>query len=115
MNIIVRKSEFREDDSEHLRNTDTYLQSLVQRIRKENDPSLAAHRTFIFEFACRSNFLVDKLVLNEHTHIVLFLQAILDKIENKLCKKCKIYIDDTSPTAHVWSELKKEALNICTK
>jgi len=45
----------------------------------------------------------------------LFLQAISDKIGDKLCKRCKIDIDDTSSTGHVWSELKKEALNICTK
>jgi len=43
------------------------------------------------------------------------LQACSDKIGDKLCKRCKIDIDDTSSTAHVWSELKKEGLNICTK
>jgi len=43
------------------------------------------------------------------------LQAFSDKIGDKLCKRFKIDIDDTSSTAHVWSELKKEALNICTK
>jgi len=98
-----------------MRNTETYLQSLVQKMRKENDPSIAAYRTFIFEFARRSNFLVIKLVINEHTCIVLFLQAFLDKIGDKLCKRCKIDIDDTSSIAHMWSELKKEALNICIK
>jgi len=84
-------------------------------MRKENDPSIAAYRTFIFEFVRRSNFLVARLVINEHTCIVLFLQAFSDKIGEKLCKKCKIDIDDTSSTAYVWSELKKETLNICTK
>jgi len=112
---IVLKLEFREDDSEQMRNTETYLQSLVQKMRKENDPSIAVYRTFIFEFARRSNFLVAKLVINEHTRIVLFLQAFPDKIGDKLCNRCKIDIDDTSSTAHVWSELKKETLNICTK
>jgi len=111
----VLKSEFREDDSEEMRNTETYLRGLVQKMRKENDPSIAAYRNFIFEFVRRSNFLVAKLVINEHTRIVLFLQAFSDKIGDKLCKRCKIDIDDTSSTAHVWSELKKEALNICTK
>jgi len=112
---IVLKSEFREDDSEQKRNTETYLQRLVQKMRKENDPSIAANRIFIFEFERRSNFLVAKLVINEHTRIVLFLQAFSDKIGDKLCKRCKIDIDDTSSTAHVWLKLKKEALNICTK
>jgi len=112
---IVLKSEFREDDSEQMRNTEIYLQSLVQKMRKENDPSIAAYRTFIFEFACRSNFLVAKLVINEHTRIVLLLEDFSYKIGHKLCKRCKIHIDNTSSTAHVWSTLKKEALNICTK
>jgi len=98
-----------------MRNNETYLQSLVQKMRKENDPSIAAYRTFIFELARRSNFLVAKLVINVHTRIVLLLQAFSDKIGDKLCERCKIDIDDTSSTAHVWSELKKEALNMCTK
>jgi len=109
---ILLKSEFREDDSGQMRNTETYLQSIVQKMKKENDPSIAAYRTFILEFVRRSNFLVAKLVINEHSCIVLFLQAISDKIGDKLFKRCKIDIDDTSSTAHVWSELKKEALNI---
>jgi len=69
----VLKSEFREDDSEQMCKTETYLQSLVQKMRKENDPSIAAYRTFIFEFIRRSNFLVAKLVINEYTRVVLFL------------------------------------------
>jgi len=54
-------------------------------------------------------------VINEHTHIVLFLQAISDKIGDKLCKRCRIDIDNTSSTAHIWAQLKKEALNNYTK
>jgi len=112
---IVLQSEFREDDWEPIQNTETYLKSLVQKMKKENDPSITAHRTFIFEFARRYNFLVAKLVINKHRRIVLFLQAFSDKIGDKLCKRCKIDIDDTSSTTHVLSELKKEAVKICTK
>jgi len=98
-----------------MHNTETYLQNLIQKMRKEKDPSIAAYRTFIFEFVPRSNFLVTKLVINIHTCIVLFLQAFSDKIVDKLYKRCKIDIDDTSFTAYVWLELKKEAINIYTK
>jgi len=98
---IVLKSEFREDNLKQMRNTETYLQSLVQQMRKKNDPSTAAYRTFNFEFAHRSNFFVVKLGINERTRIVLFLQAFSDKIGNKLCKTCKIDIGDTSSTAHM--------------
>jgi len=37
---IVLNSEFKYN-SEQIHNTETYLQSLVQKMRKENDPSIA--------------------------------------------------------------------------
>jgi len=106
---------FKEDDMEQKKNTETYLQSLVQGMQKTKDPSVARYRAFIFEFAERSTLLVSKLIINEHTRVFMFLQAFSDKIGDKLCKRCSIDIDDTASTAKVWNELRKEALSVCTK
>jgi len=78
-----------------MHNTNTYLSSLVQKIGKEYNPSIITYKTLISEFAHRSNFLIAnlKLVIKEHTCIVLFLQDFLDKIGDKLCKRYKIDID----------------------
>lgn len=59
--------EFKEDDSEQTRNTENYLQNMVHNMRNEEDPSPARYRAFIFDFAERSNLLVSKSVIIEHT------------------------------------------------
>jgi len=50
-----------------------------------------------------------------YPRVFMFLQAFSDKIGAKLCKRCRIDIDDTGSTAKVWNELRKEALSVCTK
>jgi len=50
----------RMDDMEQKKNTETYLQTLVQGMRKSKDPSVARYRAFIFESAERSTLLVSK-------------------------------------------------------
>jgi len=108
-------TEFKEDDIEQKKNTEMYLQSLVQSMRMTKDPSVARYRAFIFEFAERLTLLVSKLILNEHTRVFMFLQALSDKIGDKLCKQCNIDIDDTASTANVWTNLRQESLSICIK
>jgi len=108
-------TKFKEDDMEQKKNTETYLQSLVQSMRMTKDPSVARYRAFIFEFAERSTLLVSKLIINEHTRVFMFLQAFSDKIGGKLCKRCNIDIDDTASMANIWTNLHKESLSICMK
>jgi len=55
---IMVKLEIREDDLEQLHNSESYFQSLVQKMRKENDPSITVYRSYIFELARRFNFFV---------------------------------------------------------
>ena len=43
------------------------------------------------------------------------LQAFLNKIADKLCKRCKIHVEDRSITVGVWNDLKKKALKVSTK
>ena len=45
---VTPKPEFKEDDAEQMRNTETFLQTMVQKMRKENDPSVAAYRSSCF-------------------------------------------------------------------
>ena len=77
--------------------------------------SLHRCRAFIFEFTKRANQLVDKAMINEHTSVFLFLQAFSDKVGDKLCKRCKIDIEDPFTTIDIWEDLKKEALKVSTK
>ena len=84
-------------------------------MRNEEDPSAARYRAFIFDFAERSNLLVPKSVINEHTRVYTFLQACSDKIGEKLCKRCEIDLDNTETTQDVWPKLKSEALKVATK
>ena len=84
--------EFKEDDEEQKRNTEAYLQCLVQELRKEKNPSAGKCRAFIFEFTERADQLVEKAMINQHTRVFLFLQAFSDKIGDKLCKRCKIVV-----------------------
>jgi len=113
--MVELKAEFKDDDTEQKRNTEAFLQSMVQQMRKEEDPTVAAYRSFIFEFAERSTLLVRNLIISPHTRAFMFLQAFSDKIGDKLCKRCGIHIDDARTTTRVWSDLKLEALKICTK
>ena len=82
--------EFKDDEKEQKRNREAYLQCLVQDIRKEKNPTADRYRVFIFDFAERADQLVDRALINQHTRVFLFLQALLDKIGDKLCKRCKI-------------------------
>lgn len=107
--------EFREDDIEQQRNTETYLQNLVQEMRKETSPSVGKSRAFIFEFTERSDQLVEKAMINQHTRVILFLQAFSDRIGDKLCKRCRIDVENSATTIGVWNQLKREALKVCTK
>ena len=58
---VALKIEFKEDDAEQMRNTKTFLQSMVQRMRVENDPSVVSYCSFIFGFVpvCSSPGLAD--------------------------------------------------------
>ena len=100
---------------EQKKNTETYLQSLVQGMRNTKDLSVARYRAFRFKFADCSTLLVSKLIINEHTRVFMFVQAFSDKIGDKLYKGCNIDIDDTASTANIWTNLHKESLSICTK
>ena len=69
----------------------------------------------MFEFTEHADQLVDKVMINQHTRVFLFLQAFSDKVGDKLCKRYKIDIEDPTTTVEVWEELKKEALKVSTK
>ena len=107
--------EFKLDEEEHKRNTEAYLQCLVQDMRKEKNPTAGRYRAFIFEFAERADQLVDRGLINLHTWVFFFLQAFSDKIGDKLCKRCKIDIEDPTTTTRKWNNLRKEALKVSTK
>ena len=107
--------ELKDDDEEQKRNTEAYLQCLVPDMRKEKNPTADRYWAFIFEFAERDDQLVDRALMNQHTRVFLFLQAFLDKIGDKLCKRCKIDIKDPTTTTGKWNDLRKEALKISTK
>ena len=84
-------------------------------MRKEKNPSPGKCRALIFEFTERADQLLEKAMINQHLKVFLFLQAVSDKIGDKLCKRCKIDIEDSSTTVGVWNDLKKEALKVSTK
>ena len=107
--------EFKDDEEEQKRNTEAYLQCLVQDMRKEKNPTAARYRASIFEFAEQANQLVDRAMMNQHTRVFLFLQPFCDKIGDKLCKRCKIDIEDPTTTTGKWNSLGKEALKVSTK
>ena len=107
--------EFKDDDKEQKRNTEAYLQCLVQEMRKQKNPTAGRHRAFIFKFAERADQLVDKALINQHTRVFLFLQAFADKIGDKLCKRCKIDIKGPTTTTGKWNNFRKEALKVSTK
>jgi len=114
--VAELKSEFKDDDSEQQRNTEAFLQNMVQQMRQQQqDPSVSEYRSFIFEYTERSSLLVQKSVISAHTRVFMFLQAFSDRIRNKLCKRCSIDIDEPTTTMNVWNTLKTEALKICTR
>jgi len=114
--VAELKSEFKDDDSEQQRNTEAFLQNMVQQIRQQQqDPSVSEYRSFIFEYAERSSLLVQKSVISAYTRVFMFLQAFSDRIGDKLCKRCNIDIDEPATTTNVWNTLKTEALKICTR
>ena len=84
----------KDDDEEQKRNTEAYLQCLVQNMRKEKNPTASRYRAFIFEFAERADRLIERALINEHTRVFLFLQAFSDEKGDKWCKRCKIDIKD---------------------
>ena len=55
-----------------------------------------------------------KKKINQHNRVLLFLKACSDKVRDKLCKRCKIDLEDPSTTIGVWSDLQKEALTVST-
>ena len=93
--------EFKEDDEEPKRNTEAYLRCLVQELRKEKNPSASKWRAFIFKFTERADQLVEKAIINQYARVFLFLQAFSDKIGDKLCKRCKIDVEDPSTTVEL--------------
>jgi len=110
------KSEFKDDNSEQQRNTEAFLQNMVQQIRQQQqDPLVSEYRSFIFEYAERSSLFVQKSVISTHTQVFMFLQAFSDRIGDKLCKRCNIDIDEPAMTTNVWNTLKTETLKICTR
>jgi len=113
--VVELKSEFKDDDSEQQRNTEAFLQNMVQQMRQQQQDSLVSeYRSFIFEYAERSSLLVQKSVISTHTRVFMFLQAFSDMIGDKLCKRSNIDIDEPATTTNVWNTLKTEALKICT-
>ena len=84
-------------------------------MRKEKNPTAGRYRAFMFEFAERADQLVDRALINQHTWVFHFLQAFSDKIGNKLCKRCKIDIEDPTTTTGKWNNIRKEALKVSTK
>ena len=54
-------------------------------------------------------------MINQHSRVFLFPQAFSDKIGDKICKSCKIDVEDLSTTIRVWNDLKKEALRVSIK
>jgi len=114
--VVELKSEFKDDDSEQQRNTEAFLQNMVQQMRQQQqDPSVSEYQSFIFEYAERSSLLVQKSVISAHTRVFMFLQAFSDRIGDKLCKRCNIDIDEPATTTNIWNTLKTEALKICTR
>ena len=81
--------EFKDNDEEQKRNTEAYIHCLVQDLRKEKNPMAGRCRAFILEFTERADQLVDKVMINQHNRVFLFLQAFSDKVGDKLCKGCK--------------------------
>jgi len=66
--VAELKSEFKDDDSEQQRNTEAFLQNMVQQMRQQQqDPLVSEYRSFIFEYAERSLLLVQKSVISAHT------------------------------------------------
>jgi len=53
--------------------------------------------------------------MNPHTRILMFLQAFSDRVGDKMCKCCRIDIEDTKAMAKIWDNIKNEALKICNK
>ena len=106
--------EFKDDEKKQKRNREAYLQCLVQDIRKEKNPPADRYRVFIFEFAQQADHLVDRALMNQHTRVFRFLQAFSEHIGDKLCKRCKIDIEDPTTTTGKWNNLRKEALKVST-
>jgi len=109
------KEKYKEDDTEQKRNTEAYLQAMVQKMVTEKEPTISAYRSFIFEYCERSSLLVGSQVMNPHTRVLMFLQAFSDRVGDKICKRCGIDIEDAKTTAKVWDDVKNEALKICNK
>ena len=84
-------------------------------MRKEKNPTAGRYRAFVYEFAKRADQLVDRALINQHICVLHFLQAFSDKIGNKLCKRCKIDIEDPTTTTGKWNNIRKEALKVSTK
>jgi len=113
--VAELKSDFKDDNSEQQRNTEAFLQNMVQQMRQQQqDPSVSEYRSFIFEYAERSLLLVQNSVISTHTQVFMFLQAFSDRIGDKLCKRYSIDIDEPAITTNVWNTLKTEALKIYT-
>ena len=108
-------AEYKEEDGEQRRNTETYLQELAQYMRKDPNPSTPKCRTYIFEFTERSNKLLERRLISKHTQVILFLQGFSNKTGDKLCKRCGIDVEDWSTTENVWENLKKEALKVTSR
>jgi len=53
--------------------------------------------------------------MNSHTRVLIFWQAFSDRVGDKICKRCRIDIEDAIITANVWNDVKDEALKICNQ
>ena len=80
---------------------------------REVEKSGTEYHAFIEDFCNKVEKLVERNVLNEYRRISLFLLAFLDKVGNKLCKRCEIDLDDpTTITDLVFERLKQEAASM---
>ena len=98
-----------------LRRKHNYKKKKKKNMQKEQNPTAGRFRAFIFEFAERADQLVDRVLIHQYTQVLLFLQPFLDKIGDKLCKRCKIDIEDPTTTTGKWNNLRKEARKVSTK
>ena len=71
------------------------------------------YRAFILDFTEKSRFLINARKLSKYRRVTLFLHAFSGEIGNKLCKRCNIDLDDPNTIDRVFSELKREALDLC--
>ena len=105
---------FKDSDEEQRTYTLGYLCDLAEELKNKGDgASPAEKRAFIFEFSKKSDKLMEEGVLSECLRILLFLGGLSDKVGNRVCKEVGADVEKTSTLKGKWSDIKKEALNLC--